>query len=385
MLNGIENLPALPAEAWSSVRDISLSIVEAGTSQSGRYVADIQSAICYTGTAQAYRLCSTDQPETVMRVLDLVDRIDPALIRNRRRFRLEQEGLSFRVQVGINAENRDIQMRVLPAQAPSLNDLLIPPAWHALMMDPALLTGGLVLLTSPNGQGKTTTASALVRSRLQAFGGMANTVEDPIELPLQGVWGRGVCFQRPADLADRANLQGNERPGEGYSLAMIDALRQFPAITGGGTMLFVGEIRDAMTAAETIKAASNGHLVIATMHAKSVLTGIRRLMTLASDSVDGLDAENMRQMLSDCLRVVFNQRLIWSLSGKGWTAANVTGQALASPGYRSEVAQIIRSGDLARLSGLTQQQADIIAAYETFDPNTADALRNDLHSASTSA
>lgn len=381
MLKGIENLPALPAEAWSTVRDISLPLLESSNIKPGRYVADIQSATCYTGTAQAYRLCNSGEAKTITRVLDLVDLIDPALIRHRRRFRLEQDGLSFRVQVGSNAENLDLQMRVLPADAPSLSDLLIPPAWHALMMDPSLLSGGLVLLTSPNGQGKTTTASAMVRSRLQAFGGMANTVEDPIELPLQGVWGKGVCFQRPADRADRPGTHGNERPGEGYSLAMIDALRQFPAITGGGTMLFVGEIRDAQTAAETITAAANGHLVIATMHAKSVLAGLRRLMTLASDRVDGLDAENMRQMLSECLRVIFNQRLIWSLSGSGWSAANVTGQALASPGYNSKVAEIIRSGDLAQLEGSIQRQAEIISTYQELDPNTADDLRQRMHCA----
>src|SRR5690606_32486302 len=107
---------------------------------------------------------------------------------------------SYRAQVGRNAHGSDLQLRVLPKDVPLLSDLDMPEAWRRLFLDETLFSGGLVLFAAPHGQGKTTTASSMVASRLARFGGMANTFEDPAELPLQGVWGQGgLCIQRQLD------------------------------------------------------------------------------------------------------------------------------------------------------------------------------------------
>ncbi len=186
------------------------------------------------------------------------------------------------------------------------------------------------------------------------YGGFANTVEDPIELPLQGVWGKGVCMQRPVDQFESSGAA----PGEGYFLALTDTLRQFPAITGGGTILFCGEIRDAQTAAETLKAAINGHLVIATIHAKSEASACRRMATLAAGAKDSADIETVRDLLSEALRGVFYQRLSWRRGdgATGWSAGEVGGGLLWSESPNSAVAKAIKDGKFDDLHKFSKAQ-----------------------------
>ena len=244
MVKGIENLPVLNPDDWHKVRDITIPIRQIDAGGGSRVVeSDIHGATCFTGSPNAKRLYDPESPNSFARLIDIISKVDPNLQLGLKRFRLDQDGLSFRVQLGTNVDTQDLQMRVLPQETPSLTDLNLPESWRAMMTDHTLLNGGLILITAPNGQGKTTTASAIVRSRLEQYGGLANTCEDPVELPLQGVWGQGICYQRPANTE-----YDLDNPGEGYYRALIDALRQFPAITGGGTMLFVGEIRDGKTA-----------------------------------------------------------------------------------------------------------------------------------------
>ncbi|OGU24407.1 MAG: hypothetical protein A2580_08705 [Hydrogenophilales bacterium RIFOXYD1_FULL_62_11] len=351
----LENLPVIPAAQWPRIRDISIPLARADGGNTLR--AELDKAICFVGAAHAYRLCNGECPEGFIRTLDLARTVDAQVAKGHRRFRLNNGGMTYRAQVGANAEHLDLQLRVLPQETPALSALDMAAGWRSLLLDDSLLNGGLILVTAPNGQGKTTTASSIVRSRLEHFGGMANTVEDPIELPLQGVWNRGLCYQRPIDDSARD-------PGDGYYYSMLDALRQFPAISGGGTILFVGEIRDAKTAIETLKAAINGHLVVATMHSKSIPTALRRIITLASDPVSGVQSDLAREMLSDSLRCVISQRLSWQLDQTGWSAAKVVGQILWSAGYRSDVAQALRDQPLDSLHELATRQSEDVQKYE---------------------
>lgn len=359
MLKGIENLSPIQQDEWSRVRDISIPFRHEGASgpRSKQLVADLDNASCFVGSTQARRLCSPDHPAMMFSAVDLMAKAEAQIQAGHQRFRLEHDGLCLRAQVGRNADAMDLQLRVLPRETPSLHDLRLPPTWRSLMLDEALCEGGLILLTGPNGQGKTTTAAAMVRTRLEAFGGMANTVEDPIELPLQGVWGHGVCYQRPS-----AAHNANEGPGAGYHRALLDALRQFPAISGGCTQLFVGEIQDSRTAMETLKAAANGHLVIATIHGNSAINAVRRLLTLASDRDQGLAHLHAKELLSETLRGVFNQRLIWRLEGEGWDAASIEGEVMWSNGFDSNVASFIRTRHPEHLAALVAHQTTLLNA-----------------------
>jgi len=370
MLRGIEQLQPLEREDWGRVRDISMPFTVTDSGRGGRngsFQADIQSAIAFIGSTHARRLYNEADPDMTVNLAELVQKASEHIREGSDRFRLDHNGLSFRVQVGRNADAQDLQMRVLPTEAPSLADLEMPRAWRALLESEELCNGGLILITGPNGQGKTTTAGAVVRSRLELFGGMANTVEDPIELPLQGVWGKGICYQRPS-----ARELDHDGPGAGYHRSLTDALRQFPAISGGCTQLFVGEIQDGRTASETLKAANNGHLVIATIHGKSAISAVRRMLSLASDREQGLAHNHVKELLSECLRGVFNQRLIWKLNGgEGWSAANIEGEVLWSNDFNSPVATCIRNRTPEGLADIIEHQSRILGSVKKDAPHTA--------------
>src|SRR5690606_26993499 len=99
----------------------------------------------------------------------------------------------------------------------------------------------------------------------------------------------------------------------------------------GGSIIFVGEIRDARTAYETILQAGNGHLVVATLHAQDIPTGLMRLSTLASAASDSPAGTAMvNQMLASVLRGVIHQRLTFRASGEGWDRGELRGNLLWS-------------------------------------------------------
>lgn len=90
--------------------------------------------------------------------------------------------------------------------------------------------------------------------------------------------------------------QVNNEAGIDYQSLLKAALRHRPDI------LIIGEIRDAGTARLAIDAALSGHLVFATVHAKSTLQTISRLEGL------GIRTEE----LANCLTAVSYQRLMIS-------------------------------------------------------------------------
>lgn len=370
MTDRIMALAPLKDDEWSLVRDIIIPINRNQQAQYGVTEAEVQNATCFIGEPKARRLWDPDNPNSLQRVLNLFSELDPILQLGYSRIRISVDGMSFRAQVGRNAEGEDLTLRALPHETPSLNDLRMPRTWRALLLDQSLLDGGLVLVVAPNGQGKTTTASSTVRTRLETFGGLANTCEDPVELPLQGVWGDGVCMQRPAVTPGENGVDRNMSPGEAYHRSLQDALRQFPAITGGGTILFVGEILDAQTAAETLKAASNGHLVVATLHAKSVTAAVRRMATLCAGSQDGMDMETVRDLMADSLRGVFHQRLVWAREGEGWSRAEVKGNVLWNEKWDSPVGKAIRGGQFDSLHDISKRQdAELRRLEQSFSAN----------------
>lgn len=163
------------------------------------------------------------------------------------------------------------------------------------LLNDRLSKGGLVLVCGTPGNGKSTTCSAIVQDRLRKLGGHCNTVEDPVEMPLHGSQGdRGYCIQR--------EIYGKES----FAGAVRDTLRGYP--TNVNNILLIGEIRDSETAELVIRAAIDGRLVVSTVHAESVVAGVRKLLSYASKSE--LGKEQAEDLLSVSLRAVIHQDLI---------------------------------------------------------------------------
>lgn len=356
----VSKLPQLTLAEWPLLSDITIPVnvhesAPAGYAATTVVETDFMSGVCFLGDLAARRLY-TEGGATAPRVLSLAAEAHAKIDSGRRRFRLEAGELTFRAQLGHTATGHDLTLRVLPKSCPRFEDLRLPGALKALLLGRNLLDGGLVLIVAPHGQGKTTTASAMVVSRLEAFGGYAQTIEDPCELPMQGVWGKGVCIQRPAELQP-----GDETPGDAFFRSMLDSMRQFPAIPHG-TQLLVGEIQDSRTATETLKAAIHGHLVIATLHARSPADAIRRLTAMCASGRDNLDTDTARELVAAAIRGVWYQTLMRDSTGEGWGRGRLGGTLLWND---MKLAKNIIAGKYDILAEIANKQTEALNAMNS--------------------
>jgi type IV pilus assembly protein PilB len=115
---------------------------------------------------------------------------------------------------------------------------------------------GLVICSGSTGAGKTTTVYTILKE-LSNIGKKIITVEDPVE------------FYIPQICQTDASMLS-------YEECIKSALRQDIDV------LFVGEIRDDITAKYVMRAAMTGHLVLTTMHLGSSQDAINRLVEMGN-------------------------------------------------------------------------------------------------------
>lgn len=116
---------------------------------------------------------------------------------------------------------------------------------------------GICVICGPTGSGKTTTLNASVRE-MDRFGKTIYTVEDPVEYRIPYV----------------AQVAVNKQVGLDFANAIRAFMRADPDV------MIVGEVRDDETAANAIRAAETGHLVLVTLHTGSIVGAITRLKEL---------------------------------------------------------------------------------------------------------
>ncbi|WP_254845238.1 ATPase, T2SS/T4P/T4SS family [Desulfovibrio sp. DV] len=240
--------------------------------------------------------CADEVKELPKKLIDAVlarRQTDPAtgLRVEPRTIRYSHNGVYYRV-----AEIQDVDagqtwfMRRLPSEVPQLSKLGLPPylsEWLLL----AEQRQGLVLVAGAQASGKTTTASALVASRLQQHGGHAVTFENPAELPLGGSWGEhGHCFQ-------------TEIQGEHELPMQIERAHLYAS----PNVIFIGEIHTKFAALEALRVAlgSRQQLVVATIHGFDVLAALERLINWAQE----LDGANACENLANSLLAILLQDL----------------------------------------------------------------------------
>jgi twitching motility protein PilT len=130
---------------------------------------------------------------------------------------------------------------------------------------------GLVLIAGAMGSGKTTTAAAILKRRIEVTGDLGVSIEDPAETLLKGRHGEGRCMQ--------LEVSGNET----YSSATKKAFRM------GASSFLLGEIRDGVTAHEVLKA-SLSMFVVSTIHAASIQEAIERYVMFCEELNPGAKA-----------------------------------------------------------------------------------------------
>ncbi len=134
---------------------------------------------------------------------------------------------------------------------------------------------GLIAVVGSTGSGKTTTLYACLRELAESRTRKILSVEDPIEYALSGVQQVAVS------------------PSLDFSSALRSFLRHDPDV------IFVGEIRDKLTARLAIQAALTGHLVLTSLHTHDAPQAITRLIDLGVEPY----------LLDSALKFVLSQTL----------------------------------------------------------------------------
>src|SRR5690349_3434301 len=229
---------------------------------------------------QIFRLLADSfSPETTNRI-DLNAEADLSLQMGETRWRA-----NFSKQQG----RQSCSFRIVPKHNLRLRDLRLPET----LKDVLKLPRGLVLLTGPTGQGKSTTVRALVQEINLTQAMRIITIEDPIEYIFDDALSQ---FEQREVGIDTASFADGIR----------NAMRQDPNV------IFVGEIRDRESIFTAMQAAETGHLVFTTLHADSAAQAIGRIREYYPAS----EQSNISVMLARNINMIVCQRLIPDANGQ---------------------------------------------------------------------
>ena len=150
---------------------------------------------------------------------------------------------------------------------------------------------GIIIVTGPTGSGKTTTLYSMLND-VNTIDVNIQTLEDPVEYNL------GLIRQT------HVKAGGAFTFGEGIKAL----LRQDPDI------IFIGEVRDSITAEQALKAAMTGHQVYTSLHTNDCFGAIPRLVDLGIKPA----------MLAGAIIATLAQRLVRKLCQKCKVAKTAT-------------------------------------------------------------
>lgn len=253
-------------------------------------------------------------------------------------FSLVIDGVMFRATMIRDVTGSEVFiLRRSSAELRPIEHVGFAPAIVRQLLQPNLK--GLVVIAGETGAGKTSTAAAVLKARLERIGGIAITIEDPPEVDLNGVQGKGRCMQ----------VRASRRTG-GYKEHLVRSLRSNPDV------ILLGEVREKAAAQEAVEASLNGHLIITTIHAGSIVESIERLSSLAGGQ---RGSESAYKKLASGLRMV-----IWQSLERGvGERPKFTYQALSLIGEEANGARSkITNGKIGHLAQDIDQQMRRLAA-----------------------
>ena len=203
-------------------------------------------------------------------------------------FSVIYEGQKFNLRVNaipFRKHFQKIALRILPRKNSliSLNKLGLGKDHLNILRRAITRKQGLILITGPTGEGKTTTLYAAL-SEINKPNINIQTIEDPIEREIEGI--NQTAVNLPQDIT--------------FSKIMRSIVRQDPNV------ILLGEIRDQESAELAIEAALTGHLVFSTLHANSAIKAIQRLIQLKVP----------HYLLADSLILIQAQRLVKRLCNR---------------------------------------------------------------------
>jgi twitching motility protein PilT len=253
-------------------------------------------------------------------------------------------GGRFRVSIFRQRCYYGIIMRVIPPHIGTFKELHLPN----VLADIASAPNGLILVTGPTGNGKSTTLASIIRHINESYSYNLITIEDPIEFLFSSE--KSCIIQREVGIDT-----------ESFGTALKASLRMDPDV------IMVGEMRDRETIDACIKAAETGHLVLSTLHTQSAVSTINRMVGNFPPDAQ----EIIRQRLADILVAIVSLRLVKDKSGENIfpvvevMRATTTIQSCIREGRLEEIEKHIENGQ-----SLYQMQ--------TFDQHLIQLYKQDL-------
>lgn len=225
--------------------------------------------------------------------------------------------------------------RYVSDRIPSAVELGLPEYVHEYALRPQ----GLILVTGPNGHGKSTTLAYLVEYINRSRKANIVTIEDPIE----------YTFSHKLSNVNQREVGADTRS---FSEGLKHVFRQNPDV------IVIGELRDRESFEIAISAAGTGHLVLATMHSLSATATVERII----DMFPGDQQSQVRAQVAESLLLVLSQRLVRRASGTGRILAV---EKLATS---NRIKNAIREGKVHQLRGLMQSRGE---EFESIDESLA--------------
>lgn len=232
-------------------------------------------------------------------------------------------GGRFRVSIFRQRGNLGVIMRVIPPHVGTFQELNLPPVLAEIVKAP----NGLILVTGPTGNGKSTTLASMLRHLNEMSSYNIITIEDPIEFHFAS--NKSCIIQREV---------GNDT--ENFAAALKAALRMDPDV------IMVGEMRDLETIDACIKAAETGHLVFSTLHTQNAASTVNRVVSYFPPEAQ----EMIRQRLADILVATISLRLVKDKTGENIVPvvevmrSTTTIQACIREGRLDEIEKHIENG-----------------------------------------
>lgn len=230
--------------------------------------------------------------------------------------------------------------RYVPNQIRAIGETGLPQSAQKLTE----LKQGLVLMTGPTGQGKSTTLASFIQHINEFSHRHIITIEDPIEFTYPK--GKSLISQRELNQDTLS-----------WSEALRDSLRQDPDV------ILVGEIRDLETISATMTIAETGHLVFATLHTNSAAQSVDRIIDVFPEHQQA----QIRTQLASVIEAIITLRLVPTIKPGRVMASEI---AYGNPALRS----LIREGKSHLIDNLIQTSGEF--GMRLLETSLSELVRN---------
>lgn len=211
--------------------------------------------------------------------------------------------------------------RLIPVEIKKIEELGLP----GIIKQCIDYRQGLVLVTGPTGEGKSTTLASIINEINNKYAKHIITIEDPIEYiyPVS----KSIISQREL-----------HQDTHSWVVSLKSALREDPDV------ILVGEMRDFDTISMVLTAAETGHLVFSTLHTNSAAESIDRII----DIFPPHQQNQIKNQLSVVLKMIITQRL---LPKQGTTERVPAVEILIN---NSAISSVIREGKTYLISNILE-------------------------------